>query len=242
MTIKKYVGISLFLFGITNGIFSSAQSFTDEGKTYPLAADGNRYVVSGFAPINAVDDETIFANAILWTVQNVCPALREGISEVNVSAKNFTFNMTLASNADSNQRNIYHTKVKLQVVEGKLIYYLSNLQIESPAVMMKKLTPMEKLQPDKKEAHKEIMDDFVQVESQVLNKMFDFVATNQIPPITHWNEINAGRPVKDMTEVECLIAFGKPQLESESNGEIQWTYSSSFYLFFKDGLLKTFIK
>ena len=29
---------------------------------------------------------------------------------------------------------------------------------------------MEKLQPDKKASHKEIMDDFVQVESQVLNK------------------------------------------------------------------------
>ena len=79
------------------------------------------------------------------------------------------------------------------------------------------------------------MDDFVQIESQMLNKLFDFVSTNQLSPITHWNEINIGKPVKGMTEDECLLAFGKPQTISESNGEVQWMYSSSFYLFFKNG-------
>ena len=49
------------------------------------------------------------------------------------------------------------------------------------------------------EQNKEIMDDFVQVESQVLNKMFDFIVTNQLSPITHWNEISINKPVKGMT-------------------------------------------
>lgn len=86
------------------------------------------------------------------------------------------------------------------------------------------------------------MDDFVQVESQVLNKMFDFIITNQLSPITHWNEININKPVKGMTEDECLLAFGKPQTIQESNGEVQWMYSSSFYLFFKNGHVETIIK
>ena len=107
---------------------------------------------------------------------------------------------------------------------------------------MKKVTPMEKLQPEKKHSHQETMDDFVQIESQMLNKLFDFVSTNQLSPITHWNEINIGKPVKGMTEDECLLAFGKPQTISESNGEVQWMYSSSFYLFFKNGCVETIIK
>jgi len=45
-----------------------------------------------------------------------------------------------------------------------------------------------------------------------------------------------------MTEDECLLAFGKPQTISESNGEVQWMYSSSFYLFFKNGCVETIIK
>ena len=92
---------------------------------------------------------------------------------------------------------------------------------------MKKITPMEKLQPDKKASHKEIMDDFVQVESQVLNKMFDFIVMKQLSPITHWNEISINKPVKGMIT---------------GHGEVQWMYSSSFYLFFKNGHVETIIK
>ena len=134
-------------------------------------------------PLSAIcKTKNIYANALLWIVKNVCPQLREGIAEVNVPAKNFSCDLILASQADSNQKNTYYCKALFQVKDGKLVYYLSNIRIESSAVIMKKITPMEKLQPDKKASHKEIMDDFVQVESQVLNKMFDFIITNQLSP------------------------------------------------------------
>ena len=238
MTKRQFLVILYLLLGI---IPLTAQTFTEQKKSYPVSADGNKYVVSGFTPFSDMQDENIYANALLWIVKNVCPQLREGIAEVNVPAKNFSCDLILASQADSSQKNTYYCKALFQVKDGKLVYYLSNIRIESSAVIMKKITPMEKLQPDKKASHKEIMDDFVQVESQVLNKMFDFIITNQLSPITHWNEININKPVKGMTEDECLLAFGKPQTIQESNGEVQWMYSSSFYLFFKDGQLKQFI-
>ena len=74
------------------------------------------------------------------------------------------------------------------------------------------------------------------------SRMFDFIATHQLSPITHWNEISIGKPVKGMTEDECRLAFGKPQTVLESNGEVQWMYSSSFYVFFKNGREETIIK
>ena len=239
MTKRQFLVILYLLVGI---IPLTAQTFTEQKKSYPVSADGNKYVVSGFTPFSDMQDENIYANALLWIVKNVCPQLREGIAEVNVPAKNFSCDLILASQADSSQKNTYYCKALFQVKDGKLVYYLSNIRIESSAVIMKKITPMEKLQPDKKASHKEIMDDFVQVESQVLNKMFDFIITNQLSPITHWNEININKPVKGMTEDECLLAFGKPQTIQESNGEVQWMYSSSFYLFFKNGHVETIIK
>ena len=187
-------------------------------------------------------NRSIYANALLWTIKNVCSAQRDGITEVSIPAKSFSCNLVLTSQADAKQKNTYYCTAQFQVKDGKLVYYLSNIQIESSVVIMKKVTPMEKLQPEKKPSHQETMDDFVQIESQMLNKLFDFVSTNQLSPITHWNEINIGKPVKGMTEDECLLAFGKPQTISESNGEVQWMYSSSFYLFFKNGCVETIIK
>ena len=201
MTKQRFLAIIYLLIGII--LPAMAQTFTEQKKTYPVSADGSKYVVSGFTSFSPASDEHIYANALLWT---------------------------------------YYCKAIFRVAEGKLVYYLSDVLIESSVLVMKKVTAMEKLQPEKKASHKEIMDDFVQVESQMLNRMFDFIATHQLSPITHWNEISIGKPVKGMTEDECRLAFGKPQTVLESNGEVQWMYSSSFYVFFKNGRVETIIK
>lgn len=239
MTLHRFLAIICLMAGV---LPAKAQTFTEQKKAYPISTDGNKYVVSGFTSFSSLNDETIYANALLWTIENVCPKLREGITETNIAAKSFSCDLTLASQAGSNQNNTYHCKAIFRVADGKLIYYLSNVLIESSVIMMKKVTPMEKLQPEKKASHKEIIDDFVQIESEVLNKMFDFIESHQLSPITHWNEISIGKPVKGMTEEECRLAFGKPQSVLESNGEVQWMYTSSFYLFFKNGRVETIIK
>ena len=75
-----------------------------------------------------MQDENIYANALLWIVKNVCPQLREGIAEANVPAKNFSCDLILASQADSSQKNTYYCKALFQVKDGKLVYYLSNIR------------------------------------------------------------------------------------------------------------------
>ena len=68
-------------------------------------------------------------------------------------------------------------------------------------------------------------------------KEFDFVSSNALSVITHWDEIAIRKPVEGMNEDECRLAS-----IMETNGEIQWMYTSSFYLFFKDGRVRTIIK
>ena len=84
MTKRQFLVILYLLVGIITLI---AQTFTEQKKSYPVSADGNKYVVSGFTPFSSMQDENIYANALLWTVKNVCPQLREGITEVNAPAK-----------------------------------------------------------------------------------------------------------------------------------------------------------
>lgn len=225
---------------LTGTLSLMAQNFSEQGKTYPVNVDGNKCVVSGFTPFSSLDDEKIYANALLWAIENICPQLRDGLTEVKIPSKSFSCDLTLAS--PLSEGNIYYCKATFRVAEGKLIYLLSDIRVQSSVLIMKKITPMEKLNPEKKPAHKETIEDFVKTESQMLNKLFDYVTTHQSPAVTHWDDIAISRPVKGMTEDECRMAFGKPQSVSESNGEIQWMYNSSFYVFFKDGCATTIIK
>ena len=238
--IKRHI---LILLGLLVGLVSAwGQTYSELKTQYPVSADGKNYVVSGFIPFNNQSDEAIFANTLLWTINNVCPEFRKGIEDLNVKSKSFHCDWVLNSSADSKQNNTYYCKVRFQVTEGKLIFYVSDILIESSVLMIKRQMPMEKLKPEKKESHKEVIDDFVQSESFTLNKLFDFVSTNQVSTISHWNDIALGRAVEGMNEDECLLAFGKPRSVQETNGEVQWMYSGSFYLFFRDGKVQTVIK
>lgn len=232
--------LSLMCCLLTGTLSVMAQTFSEQGNTYPVNVDGNKCVVSGFTPFSNLSDEKIFANALLWAIENVCPQLRDGITEVKIPAKSFSCDLVLSSPLGSG--NIYYCKATFRVAEGKLVYLISDIKVESSVVIMKKVTPMEKLNPEKKPAHKETIEDFVKTESQMLNKLFDYVTTYQSEEVTHWNDIAISRPVKGMTQDECRMAFGKPESVSESNGETQWMYGSSFYLFFKDGRVTTIIK
>lgn len=219
-----------------------AQTFTESGQTYPLGVDNKKQIVSGFVSFENLKDEEIYANALLWTIEQVCPKFREGITGVDIPAKSFSCDLVLTSGTGADQGSLYYCKAIFRVAKGKLTYYLSDIRVESSVLVIKKITPIEKLTPDKKEAHALMVDDFVKTESRLLNQMFDFVAVHPLAAITHWKEISIQKPVEGMTEDECRLAFGKPQSVMETNGEVQWMYNSSFYLFFKDGVLQTIVR
>ena len=68
----------LFLFRIFT---LASQTLVETGNRHPLSVDGNKYVVSGFTTFENLKDEEIYANALLWTVKNVCPKQQEGITK-----------------------------------------------------------------------------------------------------------------------------------------------------------------
>ena len=77
----------LFLFRI---FMLASQTFVETGNMYPLSVDGNKYVVSGFMTFENLKDEEIYANALLWTVENVCPKQQEGITKRDIKNKSFS--------------------------------------------------------------------------------------------------------------------------------------------------------
>ncbi len=212
-------------------------------KTYAVTMSDKGCVVNGFNTFQGLTDEEIFANALMWTITNICPSMLEGIQEVNVPNKCFSFNLSLPLSQETKQKNSFQCNVKMQVADGRLVFLINHITVESPLLMISsKTTAFEKLQPDKKESHKNIINEFEEQESATICSIFDFVNTNKLSPITHWEEIANGKLTKGMNQDECMLAFGKPSSIYESNGEVQWMYTSFFYIFFKDGEVSSFIK
>lgn len=198
-------------------------------------------MVSGFQNFSGEDGD-IFAKALVWAVDNVCPQLREGITSVDVATKSFACNLILAEPQGKDGRNTFYCKAAFRVAGGRLVYCISDISVESSILVVKRTMHLEKLAPEKKKGHQETMDGFVRAESILLNTLFDFVGTYVLSPVTHWKEISNRSPVVGMTADEVKMAMGKPLLVSESDGETQWNYGGSLYIFFRSGRVHSVLK
>lgn len=222
-------------------VAADAQVFGSD-KTYPLSWDQDKRVMTGFITPSVSNDEDIYARALLWTVETICKKQLEGIGMINHKTKSFTFHMSLESGGGTKNGSMYYCDVQMTVKEGRLVFYVSNITTQGKG-FVKKLTPFESLQIEKKPAHKDIADEFTYITSTVINQIEEYINTKKTTPITHWSAITARRPEKGMTPDECRLAFGKPQLITENNeNEEQWMYTSTFYLFFKNGVVDNIIK
>ena len=222
-------------------LVAAGQSFSELGTVHHLANDGSNLVVSGFQNLQKTD-ETIIANAYLWTLENVCPQLKEGISNTSFQQKRFEFDVMLEHLGSDMKRYVYSAHAIIRAKDGKLSYLVTNLSYQnSIGGIVNRATPLIKYAAKETAANKVILDGAEEAVSKMLNMLFDYIAEHELLPITHWDDIYISRPVEGMNTDECLLAFGKPLVISGTD-EVQWMYNNSFFLFFRDGIVTTILK
>lgn len=227
-----------FVLAVFCGLTAMAQQ-----ETIPVTEmDGTR-VMTGFESMAFQGDETTFTNACIFVTDSVCTVRKDRVLSTDYDNKNISFNMLVGSLPGTKLSNIYQVEVSLRVQDHRLVYYISHMQVlPGERSLIKNPTYIDKLTPEKRQAHAEIIEDLRQSVSAAVRSMIRFIGENKPTAVTHWEEIRKGQAAKGLTFDEAKIAFGKPQFVSEKHGETQWMYSSSFYLFFKNGVVTSFIR
>lgn len=236
---KNLLVFVLSLFSAANVAAQAFETAETVKMTVSASADG-KMVVNDFMETAQPTDEAAFANALIWSVNEMCTMGHDAVSEINVERKSFSARISIKS-SDAASKNIYRCNASFRVADGIMLYDISDIVAESEVVVIKKSTPFEKLQPEKKPAHKEMIADFEKSLSSVMSKMFSFVQSNEIAYDIHWDLISAGQVKKGMNESEVLMSLGKPLLVS-GNRDKQWKYSDSMYVLFKDGVVKSVLR
>lgn len=230
----------LFLFVMLLCLGAKAQVYTSD-VVYPLSVDGSRRVITGFTSLDGANEQSFYAKAFLWAVDNICPKQLDGMVEVNHKNHSYTFRLEIESMAGSSFRNHYFCNVRINIIDSKMVFYVYDINVKGSG-LIKTITPLENYKIETNAKHAEIGNDFARSISSVLDKMFHDIQTQSLGSIKHWDEIVNRKVVKGMTMDECRLAFGKPQIEKEDGAEVQWMYTSSFFLFFKKGVVSSFIK
>lgn len=231
----------ILAFALLFPLVLTGQTYSEKGEVYPLSNDGTGLVISGFKNLK-LSDETLIANAYLWTLENVCPQLKEGITETSFPERKFAFDVRWEHLAADGKPHAYTAHVTLRAKDGKLVYLISDIyHTNAIGGVLNRVTPLHKYAAKDTQANRVVLSGAEEAASSMLNQLFDYVVTHKLKPIRHWNDINISRPVNGMNTDECLLAFGKPLVVSGTD-EVQWMYNNSFFLFFRGGVVTTILK
>lgn len=216
---------------------------TVSAQSYPVVMNEGQRVVTGFQSF-LTDDDRIFANALKWGVTNLCEKERDGLFDIRVNKKDFSFNASFEYEQAGKVKYRFNCKGNIKVQDRKLVYTLYDISYSSSSIFsFSSATSLDRLSPEKKPKHQEIITAFQTLSSKLLNSLFEEVGDDKCASVSHWDEINIQKAVKGMNEDECLLAFGKPNTQYEdNNNRLQWSYGLNFILIFTQGQLETILR
>ena len=233
---KKIIITLLAMFSV---IYANAQDdsqlFEKEYK-FPLANNNGKCSVTGVMDFTTAsfDDDDLFTNLYVWITENIGQDKVLKMSPVNkiISCR---YSAEGNSAAITGKKNIYYFSTAFRIADKHVYVTQSELEVLPAISFNKKNVGLEKYAALKKPADKNIIDEFNDVNNEVLEQIMDFVGTNVPEHVNNWDNIVSKRVTEGMTMTETKLALGAPQSVVEGNTETQWIYGLSLIVYFDDG-------
>lgn len=218
--------LSLLLIGVLLPIMAQ--------KQYATAIVDKKRIVTGIEEF-ALDGQTVFGNALLWAV-NEGPQGKEEIVDVDFGKKRLSMVYNLRRDGDDTPA--YVCRLQLQVTENQLVFTVKDVKMHGGLKSM--FSNFDKLDPEKKTKHADIIREFERLNDEKLSSLFRFIREHQLQ-VTNWDNVRSGSLQRDMTEDEVLLIYGKPASIQSDGTTTQYMFSSFVRVFIENGKVKSFV-
>lgn len=222
---------------VLTSIFANAQEdeqlFEKEYK-FPLTTENGKCIVVGAMDFTKtdLDDDAIFTNLYSWLTKNIG---RDNLLTISPTKKIISCKYSVeGKNAMpvTGKKNVYYFSTAFRVADKRMYVKQTELEVTLAMTLGKKNVGIEKYAALKKPADKNVIDEFNNLNNEILESLMDFVSTNVPEQVTNWDYIVSRRVVEEMTKTEVELALGTPQSIVEGNEETQWMYGLSLIVYF----------
>ncbi len=189
-------------------------------------------IVSGSIGYKNSDDEA-FANALLWAV-NEGPGRKEEILDCDFLKRQLTMVYVLKRD----ETPAYTCRMTLKLADGQMMFLVNDIKIQGGLLGV--FQNFDKLNPEKKSKHQDIINEFQSLNNQKLQQLMTFVSENK-PEISDWKEVCLGHLKPGMSSDEVKLIYGKPVSIQSSGVNAQYVFSTFVYVFLENGKVKSFV-
>lgn len=202
-------------------------------KQYETTVVGKKRIVTGIKEFS-LPSQTILANSLLWAV-NEGPQGKEEIVDVDYNKGRLSCVYNLKRDDDD---VAYTCRLQLQISENQLVFTVKDVKINGGLMSM--FSNFDKLNPEKKTKHADVIREFERLNNDKLNDLFSFISNHKLE-ITSWDNVRSGTLQRGMTQDEVLLIYGKPASVQSDGSTTQYMYSSFVRVFLENGKVKSFV-
>lgn len=178
-------------------------------------------------------DNEIFANAFLWAVEEG-PGQKMEIIDYDISRRQ----LAMVYNLKVEEKILYTCRLELKVAQGQLVFAVSDVKMTGG--LLGSFANFNKLDPEKKPKHRDILNEFQRLNNQKLQDLFTFIEDYQ-PNITNWKNVCSGRIDRGMSVDEAKLIYGKPESIQEDGTKTQYRFSTFVYVFVENGIITSYV-
>lgn len=243
-------GLDIFKKGDNTPFNYSAWSDTTDlvrevdGRTlfYPKTSEGEAFV-SGEIKVPGQSADKIFLAALNYAADNLdATDGHEQIGEIKPEEKSFMLRQFSHQGTNNNESTF--TRLTLVKAEnGNLVFRSTELDVKyREKGLIPRTLAFEKLNPATKTRHRELVEQYADINSRYFHDMAAAVPESGKLEVTHWKEIADKEVVKGMNRFEAKLILGKPITERDNGDRVRWIYPKNYVLLFTKGKLTRIIE
>ncbi|MDD6900885.1 MAG: hypothetical protein PUE25_03535 [bacterium] len=236
--------------GVMPGIAIFANNPEPQTNAYAnvFVEEGDEMVVNHTEYITEKNRSSILAGAMMFIIENL-DAKSQAYPQMNPDTYSFLINgkyeVTTGKNNLLDKLNEVTYKYTLQIAaeDGTLHLKVFNIEtsFKEKGFIPKKMK-MKKLMASDKEQHKELVSNFVRLNTEYISKITGYVTDANLQKVTHWKEVAEGLVVPGMNKTEVRLSIGIPQTERDTGQGEKWMYGYDYVVLYNNGVVKRVIK
>lgn len=195
-------------------------------------------VVTGRLSVSGLDARQCFLSALVFASNNFNVDDNEGFEEIDYSGLGFKILLKTTQGGNNNETT-YTRSISCKTDDGCIDFTVNEIdcRFRDKGVIPRTIR-MEKLQPDKNKRHAELVKEFVEVNSDYLGRLADYMSSRNDIQSPNFAKLEKGGNVTEgMNMDEVTILLGPPLNKRKSGKKYRWIYSNDFVVIFTDGVV-----
>ena len=198
-------------------------------QNFDINVEKGKRIISCTRSYGAQDQDLEFAKVMKWAIDRG-EMHRDGIKAID------HFSRTLVTDFAWDDDDIKFTsKLQIQVTKSQLIFTFFDVLAQGGGFkgLIGLKLDFNKINPEKKEKHKQMQDLFLTKAQQAVTVSYNSIEDSRIR-ITNWENVVNGSLQKGMTIDEAYLIYGKPVTINSRDNETQVEYNSFTHVLFID--------